>query len=397
MSAPTSIRRLQAHYFTVFAVFGAVTPYISIYLRDVKGVSPSELGIIFATGQAGVLFMPVLMTFLADRYRIVRPLLLALFALNLVAMTALAGAVGFWACLLWICVNRLATQPQVALSDGLYFTLQADPNQPRSPFSKVRVWGTIGFIAPSIVFYLGYEFGGGISWIPWVTAGAAVLGIINAFGLPVRSAVISHEKRPKVPTLEAARVLARPPLALFTIGVGFIFFTNMAFYGFYPLYLVSEVNIAEKWVGPISSLGVGLEIFYVLSLDRLKRRFGYEGIIVLGAIATLIRLICLAYLPTAFFSVFFQVFHGLTVIGLMIVPVMYLNTHAKEGFRNSIQGLYTMLVAGVFSIAGNIAAGYLAEISLITLFRVSVIVCVIGMILIAAGFRLQRHSNETEV
>ena len=397
MSAPTSIRRLQAHYFTVFAVFGAVTPYISIYLRDVKGVSPSELGIIFATGQAGVLFMPVLMTFLADRYRIVRPLLLALFALNFVAMTALAGAVGFWACLLWICVNRLATQPQVALSDGLYFTLQADPNQPRSPFSKVRVWGTIGFIAPSIVFYLGYEFGGGISWIPWVTAGAAVLGIINAFGLPVRSAVISHEKRPKVPTLEAARVLARPPLALFTLGVGFIFFTNMAFYGFYPLYLVSEVNIAEKWVGPISSLGVGLEIFYVLSLDRLKRRFGYEGIIVLGAFATLFRLICLAYLPTAFFSVFFQVIHGLTVIGLMIVPVMYLNTHAEEGYRNSIQGLYTMLVAGVFSIAGNIAAGYLAEISLITLFRVSVIVCVIGMILIAAGFRLQRHSNETEV
>jgi MFS family permease len=76
---------------------------------------------------------------------------------------------------------------------------------------------------------------------------------------------------------------------------------------------------------------------------------------------------------------------------------MYLNTHAEEGYRNSIQGLYTMLVAGVFSIAGNIAAGYLAEISLITLFRVSVIVCVIGMILIAAGFRLQRHSNETEV
>lgn len=397
MSAPTSIRRLQAHYFTIFAVFGAVTPYISIYLRDVKGVSPSELGKIFATGQAGVLFMPILMTFLADRYRIVRPLLIALFALNLVAMTALAGAVGFWACLLWICVNRLATQPQVALSDGLYFTLQADPAQPKAPFSKVRVWGTIGFIAPSIVFYLGYEFGGGITWIPWVTAGAAVLGIINAFGLPVRSAALSPEKRTKVPTFEAARVLARPPLALFTIGVGFIFSTNMAFYGFYPLYLVSEVNIAEKWVGPISSLGVGLEIFYVLSLDRLRRRFGYEGIIILGAFATLFRLICLAYLPTAFFSVFFQVFHGLTVIGLMIVPVMYLNTHAKEGYRNSIQGLYTMLVAGVFSIAGNVAAGYLAEIGLITLFRVSVGVCLIGMILIAAGFHLQPRANETEV
>ena len=52
-----------------------------------------------------------------------------------------------------------------------------------------------------------------------------------------------------------------------------------------------------------------------------------------------------------------------------------------------------MLVAGVFSIAGNVAAGYLAEIGLITLFRVSVIVCVVGMILIAAGFRLQRRAK----
>ncbi|GAB5560348.1 MAG: hypothetical protein SynsKO_19950 [Synoicihabitans sp.] len=40
------------------------------------------------------------------------------------------------------------------------------------------------------------------------------------------------------------------------------------------------------------------------------------------------------------------------------------DTHAEEGFRNSIQGLYTMLVAGVFAVAGNVAAGYLAEIGL---------------------------------
>ncbi len=393
MSAPTSIRRLQAHYFAIFAVFGAVTPYISIYLRDVKGLSPSEMGNIFATGQSAVLFMPVLMTYLADKYRVVRPLLVTLFALNLIAMTALAGALGFWACLLWISFNRLATQPQVALSDGLYFTLQAEPDQPKAPFSKVRVWGTIGFIAPSIVFYLGYEFGGGITWIPWVTAAAAALGIINAFGLPMRSAAISKKPSNKVPTLEAARVLARPPLALFSIGVGFVFFTNMAFYGFYPLYLTSEVNIAEKWIGPISSLGVGMEIFYVLALDRLKKRFGFEGIIALGAIASLFRLACLAYLPTPFFAVFFQVFHGLTVIGFMIVPVMYLNTHAEEGYRNSIQGLFIMLVAGAFSIAGNIVAGQIAEIGLLTLFRASLIFCLIGIVLIVVSFWLQRRAD----
>ena len=396
MSAPTPIRRLKAHYFVIYAVFGAVTPYMPLYLRDIKGLSPSEMGTIFAAGQSAVLFMPVVMTYLADRFRLVRPLFVVLFTLNVIAMTALVGAVGFWACLLWIALNRLATQPQVALGDGLYFTLQADPKQPRSSFSVVRVWGTIGFIAPSIVFFVGYEFGGGITWIPWVTAIAAGLGIVNALRLPMRSAAQKTSVRSKISTLEAARVLARPPLALFCLGVGFVIFSNMAFYSFYPLYLTTQVGIDEKWVGPISSLGVGIEVLYILGLDRLKRRFGFAGIIALGALASVFRLACLAYLPTPFFAVVFQVFHGATVLGFMIVPVMYLNAHAEEGYRNSIQGLFVVLVSGVFAIAGNIVAGQIAEIGLLELYQVSLGVCIFGILLTASGLWLGRRHKKAK-
>ena len=77
----------------------------------------------------------------------------------------------------------------------------------------------------------------------------------------------------------------------------------------------------------------------------------------------------------------------------MILPVMYLNTYAETGFRNSIQGLYAMLVAGLFSIAGNIAAGQLAEIGLITLYRVSLGVCLFGLLLIALSFYLSRNQK----
>ena len=152
----------------------------------------------------------------------------------------------------------------------------------------------------------------------------------------------------------------------------------------------------RKWVGPISSLGVGIEVFYILSLDRLKRRFGFEGIIAMGAFASLFRFACLAYLPTPFFAVFFQVFHGLTVLGFLIVPVMYLNAHAEEGYRNSIQGLYVMLVSGVFAIAGNIVAGHVAEIGLIELYKVSLGVCLLGIILTGVGLWLGRRHEKAK-
>lgn len=339
--------------------------------------------------------MPVVMTYLADRFRLVRPLLLALFSCNVIAMTALIGAAGFWMSLACIALNRLSTQPQVALGDGLFFTHQSDPTQPRAAFSSVRVWGTIGFIAPSLVIYAGYHVGGGVQWMPHVTVAFAFLGIVNALGLP-RKSNPSRDTTATLPTLAAARVLFRPALILFSAGVGFVIFSNMAFYGFYPLYLTNEVHIDESWVGLISSVGVGFEIFYVLGLNRLRQRFGFHGLMAIGGAASTFRLCCLAFLPTPFFSVFFQVFHGLTVIAFMILPVMYLNTFAETGFRNSIQGLYAMLVAGLFSIAGNIAAGQLAEIGLITLYRVSLGVCLFGLLLIALSFYLSRNQKRPE-
>ncbi len=391
-SPPTPIWRLQCHYFAVFAVFGAVTPYLPIYLRDVKGLGSAEIGLIFAAGQSGVLVMPILMTYLADRYRLVRPLLMALFCCNVIAMTALIGVVGFWASLVCIALNRLSTQPQVALGDGLFFTHQSDPTQPRASFSAVRVWGTVGFIVPSLVIYAGYHLGNGREWMPYVTVGFALFGIANTIGLPARSNPPEHAKA-ILPTLAAARVLLQPSLAFFCLGVGFVIFSNMAFYGFYPLYLTSEVGIDERWVGLISSIGVGFEIFYVLALDRLRRRFGFGGLIALGGAASVFRLACLAFLPTPFFAVVFQVFHGLTVIAFMILPVMYLNTFAEAGFRNSIQGLFAMIVSGLFAIAGNIAAGQLAELGLIPLYRTSLIVCLFGLLLIGISFRLLRRHH----
>lgn len=394
MPPPTSVRRLQAHYFFIYAVLGSVTPYLTIYLRDQKGISLADIGIIYAVGQSAVLFMPLLMTYLADRHRLVRPLLIALFAINVIAMTVLVGAVGFWACLLWIAFNRMATQPQVALGDGLYFTLQADPAQPRVAFSVVRVWGTIGFIVPSFVMFGAYYLGGGINWLPGITALFAALGVINAFGLPVRSAPSPKKEDVKsMPTLEAAKVLARPHLLLFCIGVGTVFFTTMAFYGFYPLYLTNQLGIAEKWVGPISSIGVGIEILYILALDKMKRRIGLIGIIALASLASLFRLACLAYFPTPFFAVFLQLFHGMTIVGFFIAPVMYLNTFAEAGYRNSIQGLFVVLVGGVFAIAGNIFAGYMAEVGLLALFRASLGICLLGVIFTGLSFVLARRTK----
>lgn len=386
---------MQAHYFAVYAVLGCITPYIPIYLRDVKFLCASEIGLTFATGQAAVLLMPVMMTYLADRFRLARPLLIGLLSVSILAMTGLVGAVGFWSCLTWVAISRMVMQPQVALADGMYFTLQNDPAQPRATYASVRVWGTVGFIVPSLIIYASYYVGtssrGGLNWMPYVTAAFASYGIINALGLPQRFAARPASAGPqRMPTLAAIRVLMRPRLGLFILGVGCVIASNMAFYSFYPLYLTSEVGINQRWVGIISSFGVALEVVYILRLERMRQRFGFGGLLALGGLASVFRLACLGFLPTPFFSILFQVVHGMTVVGFMIVPVMYLNAHAEEGYRNSIQGVYVMIVQGGFSIAGNIIAGQIAEAGgLLVLYRSALGICLVGLALVAVSFRMR--------
>jgi len=388
------IRHLQLHYFAIYAIMGSFTPFMPLYLSDLKGLTPSEIGLMFATGQALVAFMPVLLTFLADRYRLANPLLIALFSLNIIAMAGISGAYGFWICLAWITLNRISTQPQLAVGDGLFFSLQAGTEQPKISFSRVRVWGTVGFIFPSVMLFAAYHFGGTIALMPALTALWALFGIANASRLPVRLPASESTKRQGAPTWEAAKVLLRPPLAFFVLGVGFVLMSNMAYYGFYPIYLTDQVGIGEKWVGPISSLGVVMEILYMLNFERIKKRVGLEGVMALGGLSMVFRFACLAFLPTPFFAVFFQVFHGIAIIGFMVVPMIYLNEHAGDGYRNSIQGVYAMIVTGVFAVVGNVISGLLADISLLVLYRGALGFCLFGIALIGVGFSLARRQSK---
>jgi PPP family 3-phenylpropionic acid transporter len=385
-SAPVSWWRLRAHFFAVYSVLGCVSPYLPVYLRDVKGIGPGALGIILATGQAGVLFMPALMTFLADRYRVVAPLLVALFALNAVAVGLLTQAQGFLACLACIFFTQLANQPQIALADGLFFSLQADPRAPRIAYAGIRVWGTLGFIAANLLVAAVFPLGG-LAAMPWVAAALALAGLLNATRLPRRLGPVAPAARARFPTAEAARVLAQPRVALLCLGLALMVVTNTAYYGFYPLYLTEQVGVAPRWVGAIAALGVTLEIGYMLNLDRLRARLGLPGLILLGAACSLARLTLLAFFPTAPFAIGLQALHGLTIIGVLIAPAMYLNQLAPDHCRNSVQGLYVMLVVGAFAILGNLLSGRIAEHGLLTLYRAALAIGLLGFTLIALSFR----------
>jgi hypothetical protein len=89
---------------------------------------------------------------------------------------------------------------------------------------------------------------------------------------------------------------------------------------------------------------------------------------VVGSLAIAARFFLLAAFPQASVAIGTQLIHGLTVLVLGVVPPIFLNQRAADDCRNSIQGLYTMLVIGGGKVIGSQLFGKVAEHGLATAF-----------------------------
>jgi MFS transporter, PPP family, 3-phenylpropionic acid transporter len=125
---PVSLPRLKSHYFYLYAIVGCLSPYLPVYLHEVKSLPPSQIGLILAAGQTGILIMPPLMTAFADRHRLIATLLICLFSITLLSLGLLVAITSFVACLVEAFLINLAMHPQVALADGLYHTCKPIPS-----------------------------------------------------------------------------------------------------------------------------------------------------------------------------------------------------------------------------------------------------------------------------
>lgn len=398
------MRPLKQQYFFTSAVMGAMLPYVSVYLRE-QGLSSSEIGLVLSTTGLAVLLSPAAMTLLADMRLESKHLLAGAFTVSALALALLLGAGSFAAILIAHGLYALAMAPLIPLQDGLNFQAQA---QQRSsglrevPYHLIRVWGTIGYIVPSGVVYLCLIAGAPLGASLAAGAAFAVLGGLNALLLPrTRAAagrLLPHADvaavppaasaaRKPLPTLQAAKVMLQPGVLAFCVAIWLIQFTAAGYEAFYPLYLIETVGIEAKWVGAISSLGVGLEIFFVLGFGWLTQRFGLRRVVVIAAGATALRMLLLAASPSVGIALATQLLHGPMVLLVHVVPPIFLNERAGAAYRSSMQGLYAVAIYGSGRVAGSIIAGYLGDASIVHVFGAATAVSALAAVVLVLTFR----------
>jgi len=355
-------------WFFCLGGLGLFFPYFSLYLRENAGLSGSQVGVVLAMlPLVGTLAQP-LWGQLADRTG-ARSRVLVLLALGAATgYLALAWARGFAALVLATLLLALFSTAVVPAAMSVTFALaRADRAH---AFGRMRVWGTIGFLALVVGFprFLdwfqaahGLAAGAagpsepGLDVMFPITAGLVAGGGLFALALPR-----GGEMNLRAPRGDWRRLLRHRPfvrLLAFTF-VAYLFLQGpMSIFPIYVRSLGGSLDsVSEMWV-----LMLSLEIPLIAFSGSSLARFGPRGLLAIGAIAGGVRWTACGLISDLSIIYPFQILHGVVVAGLVIGGPLYVEAIVPERLRSTGQGVLAMVGVSLGAVASHLGSGWLLE------------------------------------
>ncbi len=370
--------RLSAFYFSYFAFIGVFSPYFGLYFQSLS-FSAWDIGLLMSQMQLMRLFCPYLWGLLADRLGQ---------RLLIVRLTGLASLMVFSS---FFFISRLETFV-LAMAVLAFFwtaslpmveTLTFDHLRDDSTrYSRVRLWGSIGFI----VAVLGT--GAVLDFLPmssllWVCV-AALAGIfLCSMLIPEAPAhIVAEEAQP------IAEILRQPYVrALFSAC-----FAMSAAHGalniFYSIFL-AEHGYSKLLVGSLFSLGVLAEIAVFFFMSRMMQRFSLRRILLACFALAVVRFTMIGWgVDSLAVLVLTQLMHGLTFGAFHSAAISAVNRWFPGSTRARGQALYSSLSFGAGGLAGGLLSGWAWDyLGAGLTFTLSSVFALIGLILVAGWIR----------
>lgn len=138
---------LSVMMFLQYGIWGAWLPLFFAYLTGYLGITPLHAGELFSIAAIGALFAPFIAGQIADRWFNTERFLGLSHLIGAALIWKLASVTGWWSLAAYGLLYSLIYAPTLALTNALAFHHMPDRDR---DFGRVRVWGTIGWIAVGI-------------------------------------------------------------------------------------------------------------------------------------------------------------------------------------------------------------------------------------------------------
>lgn len=368
---------------------------MSVFLWKEAGFNFLEVGLASAVANIPMLLSPGLITLLADRNVDSRRILAGAFVVSCVVMLLLYAIDVLWIRMVLFLFHGLAFVAMLPLQDGFYFSYAEDrrrQGESVGPYPTVRIWGTIGYIVPSVIVFFMLRDGGSISRTLLCGFFFGLASLTNTFTLPyvtppVDGVVDEGGAKRRLPTTDAFRRLFSPEARYLCLGLTLCYMASISYGAFISIYLKDTVGMDSAYIGLVINFGVAVEVLFTLWMPWLQKRLRLKGIMIAGICGAILRTSLLATFPGMWTGILTQLVHGIEVLALFIAPVMFLDRLAGDRYRNSIQGVFTMTVGGLSRIVGATMAGWIASHSVTGLMGYAACLSICALLVIVFLFK----------
>lgn len=391
---PWNLRwRLSVLWALQWGITGSILTYLPLYFTE-HNLDSVQIGQLMAVSAIGLLVAPFVVGQICDRWLSSNKYLamahlvggLTLLCVPMAAEIYREKQSNFGTLLLLITVYAIAYFPTIPLASSLSFRHLPDPD---SQFSKVRIWGTVGWVISGLVLSLWLGQSDALEWLRTNFPEQEIViheyeKFLNRFGEPTSAdsfriaAILSFmlssfcimlpatpplrtgKAKGKVAPLETLSMFRDPQFTLM-IAISFALAVVVPTYSYAVPRLLENLKVKADWVPAVMTVGQISEFPALILLPLCLRKLKLKATFALGILAWVVRYTLFAFDIPMGWILFGIALHGVCHVFLVIVIQLYVDHRCRPDLRASAQNLFAFVTMGVAMPIGFLLAGGLGN------------------------------------
>jgi PPP family 3-phenylpropionic acid transporter len=340
--------RFSLFYAAVFLAVGIQMPYWPVWLTS-RGLDANEIALLLAVGLWVKVTTNPLAGIVADRSGRRRPLMIGLSLASLAGFLLLIPAQGIVPIFALGLATSACLSALIPLGDNLAI---AASMQRGLSYGRMRLWGSVSFIAASLASGASLGFGSADA-VLYLLIAAFVLATIACAMLPADGARPVHAMR------SDWRILVADRRQLWFIAAAMpIQASHSVYYAFGTLHWL-ELGHSSAQISWLWAEGVVAEIAIFFLGSAVLRRTGAANLLLLAGAAAAVRWSATAVAETLPALLLLQLLHGLTFGGAHLAAMHFIGRAIPSDLSATAQAMYSAVVQGLGFGAAMLLAGAL--------------------------------------